>query len=101
MTAGAGARGDRGRGSGKSPSDRERISRTINSIAGPRRFSFFMPPPPPRYPMREPMTRDTTAAQGILEMHPKGYGFLRSPAKNYTPQPGDAYVGAPVIQKYH
>jgi transcription termination factor Rho len=38
-------------------------------------------------------------AQGILEMHPKGYGFLRSPAKNYIAQPADAYVPAPLINK--
>ena len=30
--------------------------------------------------------------QGVLEMHPKGYGFLRSPAKGYAPQASDAYV---------
>jgi transcription termination factor Rho len=38
-------------------------------------------------------------AQGVLEMHPKGYGFLRSPAKNYMAQPADAYVPAPLINK--
>ena len=30
--------------------------------------------------------------QGILEMHPKGYGFLRNPAKNYVAQPADPFV---------
>ena len=38
-------------------------------------------------------------AQGILELHPKGYGFLRNPAKNYIAQPADAYVPAPLINK--
>ena len=38
-------------------------------------------------------------AQGVLELHPKGYGFLRNPAKNYAPQAGDAYVSAPVINR--
>lgn len=41
-----------------------------------------------------------TPAQGILEMHPKGYGFLRNPAKNYVPQPTDAFVDLRLIQKY-
>jgi transcription termination factor Rho len=34
-----------------------------------------------------------------LELHPKGYGFLRNPAKNYVAQPGDAYVAAPLVSK--
>jgi transcription termination factor Rho len=46
------------------------------------------------------MSAAVQTAQGILELHPKGYGFLRSATKNYTPQPGDAYVGAPLVQKY-
>ena len=27
----------------------------------------------------------TATAQGVLEMHPRGYGFLRNPAKNFAP----------------
>jgi transcription termination factor Rho len=40
------------------------------------------------------------SGQGILEFHPKGYGFLRNPAKNYHAQPGDPFVEARLIQKY-
>ncbi len=47
------------------------------------------------------MARDNNRAQGILELHPKGFGFLRSAARNYAPQPGDAYVPAPLIQKHN
>jgi transcription termination factor Rho len=32
-------------------------------------------------------------------MHPKGYGFLRSPARSYAPQSSDAYVPAALIQR--
>ena len=39
--------------------------------------------------------RDDQPAQGVLEMHPKGFGFLRDPKRNYTAQPGDAYVSNP------
>jgi transcription termination factor Rho len=46
------------------------------------------------------MSRDMTTAQGVLEMNPKGFGFLRNPARNYVAQPGDAYVGTPLIQKF-
>src|SRR5206468_6094222 len=38
--------------------------------------------------------------QGILELHPKGYGFLRNPAKNYVAQPADPFVDQKLIQKY-
>jgi len=40
-------------------------------------------------------------AEGILEVYSKGYGFLRSPSKNYTVQGGDAYVGANLIERFH
>ena len=44
-------------------------------------------------------TRPT--AQGVLELHPKGgYGFLRNPAKHYTPTPGDAYVSSALIAQF-
>src|SRR5438094_6964080 len=46
------------------------------------------------------MARDNNLTRGVLEMHPKGFGFLRNPARNYSPQPGDAYVPAPLIQKH-
>lgn len=39
-------------------------------------------------------------AHGVLELHPKGYGFLRDPKKNFTPKPADPYVGGPLIHKY-
>lgn len=39
-------------------------------------------------------------AQGVLELHPKGYGFLRQMARNYSPQLSDAYVSNQLIQKY-
>jgi len=45
------------------------------------------------------MERDVPPAEGVLELHPKGYGFLRNAARNYVAQPADAYVSAPLIQK--
>ena len=41
------------------------------------------------------MARDDSSAQGVLELHPKGYGFLRNAARNYVAQPADAYVSGP------
>src|SRR5262249_11686914 len=45
------------------------------------------------------MARDDHSAQGVLELHPKGYGFLRSPARSYNAQPADPYVSAPLTQQ--
>jgi transcription termination factor Rho len=41
-----------------------------------------------------------TSTQGVLELHPKGFGFLRNPAKHYTAHTSDPYVGANLIQRY-
>jgi transcription termination factor Rho len=38
--------------------------------------------------------------EGVLELHTKGYGFLRSAARNYTAQNADPYVAGQLIQKY-
>lgn len=46
------------------------------------------------------MTKVTQAGQGVLELHPKGFGFLRNPERNYKPQSGDAFVPANLIQKH-
>jgi transcription termination factor Rho len=42
----------------------------------------------------------TSTVSGVLELHPKGFGFLRNPNRFYTPQSNDAYVDRNLIQKY-
>ena len=42
----------------------------------------------------------TGTIEGVLELHPKGYGFLRDPEKNYSAQDSDAFVSSSVIEKY-
>ena len=37
---------------------------------------------------------------GVLEMHPNGYGFLRSPDTNYTRERTDPFVPATMIDRY-
>jgi transcription termination factor Rho len=37
--------------------------------------------------------------QGVLELHPKGFGFLRNATRHYAAQNADPYVPAPLIQK--
>ena len=46
------------------------------------------------------MPNDNESVQGVLELNPKGYGFLRQPAKSYGAQPADPYVPGPLIQKF-
>jgi transcription termination factor Rho len=37
---------------------------------------------------------------GVLEMHPRGHGFLRDPARNFKPGANDVYVGTPLLNKF-
>ncbi|MCA9226464.1 MAG: transcription termination factor Rho, partial [Planctomycetales bacterium] len=37
---------------------------------------------------------------GLLEMHPNGYGFLRSPDNNYSRERSDPFVPGTMIEKY-
>ncbi|HUP78165.1 MAG TPA: transcription termination factor Rho, partial [Pirellula sp.] len=37
---------------------------------------------------------------GMLEMHPNGYGFLRSPANNYSRERTDPFVPGTMIEKF-
>ena len=45
------------------------------------------------------MSDPRNSAHGVLEMHQRGHGFLRNPAKNYLATPNDAYVPGPLIHK--
>ena len=38
--------------------------------------------------------------QGVLEMHPNGYGFLRSPETNYVRERTDPFVPGTMIERY-
>jgi transcription termination factor Rho len=50
------------------------------------------PPPPPEPPLTEFI--------GILELHPNGYGFLRSAANNYSRERTDPFVPGTMIERY-
>lgn len=43
---------------------------------------------------------ETSLCQGVLERHPKGYGFLRNPARNYAARQDDPYVPGLLIDKF-
>ena len=38
--------------------------------------------------------------EGLLELHPKGYGFLRDPKKNYAAEDSNPFVSSSVVEKY-
>ena len=38
--------------------------------------------------------------EAVLELHPKGYGFLRSPEKNYAAQESDPFVPSSLVEKF-
>ena len=37
---------------------------------------------------------------GVLEMHPKGHGFLRDPARNFKAGHDDVIVGSPLLSRF-
>jgi transcription termination factor Rho len=43
----------------------------------------------------------TGTIEGVLELHPKGYGFLRDPKKNYHAQETDAFVSSSLIERHN
>ncbi len=47
------------------------------------------------------MARDEAMAEGVLELSPKGFGYLRSGTRNYAAQPTDAFVAGVLIDKFH
>ena len=59
-----------------------------------------------RHPFNEPRGGEPRGpevllpVQGTLELHPKGYGFLRDPKAGYVSQDSDAFVSGSLIEKY-
>jgi transcription termination factor Rho len=52
------------------------------------------------HPLKNSTSRPSQSVQGVLELHPKGFGFLRNSARHYAAQPADPYVPAPLVQKF-
>ena len=42
----------------------------------------------------------TGTIEGVLELHPKGYGFIRDTKRNYVAQDSDPFVSSSLIEKY-
>ncbi len=55
----------------------------------------------PFHPPREQVTFDAfVECEGVLEVMPEGYGFLRSSDYNYLASPDDVYVTQQIIKQY-
>jgi transcription termination factor Rho len=46
------------------------------------------------------MSTAETTHTGVLELHPRGHGFLRDPARNFRAGANDVYVGSPLLSRY-
>lgn len=51
-------------------------------------------------PVEEQGEVELYEASGMLEMHPNGYGFLRSPESNYSRERSDPFVPGTMIEKF-
>ncbi len=51
-----------------------------------------MGPQPDEVPLAEGEEQTLAEFTGLLEMHPNGYGFLRSPSNNYARERSDPFV---------
>jgi transcription termination factor Rho len=92
-------------GRAQPPHQRPPQQRPAQQRSAPPHPSRRRPAPPPYQPPREdlplqPADPDAPPVEGVLELHPRGFGFLRNPARSYLAQPGDPYVSAILIQKH-
>ncbi len=46
------------------------------------------------------MTAEQVLTQGVLELHPKGFGFLRNPNRHYAAQTNDPYVPEQLVRRH-
>ncbi|MFY8127910.1 MAG: transcription termination factor Rho, partial [Chitinophagaceae bacterium] len=60
----------------------------------------IIPPPPPPPPAFNVEFDGIITSEGVLEMMPDGYGFLRSSDYNYLSSPDDVYVSSSQIKLF-
>ncbi len=56
--------------------------------------------PQRRAPVNPSSEEIVGAYEGVLEMHPKGYGFLRDATRDYSAQESDPFVSSTLIERY-
>ena len=90
-------------GGGRPPRGRNGQQMDRRGPPGPHRGGGQRGPHGPRPPQQsnEPRGPEVlTPVQGILELHPKGYGFLRDPKAGYVSQDSDSFVSGSLIEKH-
>ena len=89
-------RGGRRRGGRPASDDRSRRGRDVAPRGGDRGMSG-----PRRARQVQPSLEVIEGTfEGVLELHPKGYGFLRDPRKNYAAEDSNPFVSSSVVEKY-
>jgi transcription termination factor Rho len=71
-----------------------------NGTAAPRPHQNGTTPPPRPQPGRPVDPDKLVPSHGVLEVYPKGFGFLRDASRNYAVGPNDAYVSPQLIDKH-
>ncbi len=74
-----------------------------NKKAVPKNIPVAAPPPPPPPPPPSAFNVEfdgIITSEGVLEMMPDGYGFLRSSDYNYLSSPDDVYVSSSQIKLF-
>lgn len=105
---GGGGGGGGGGGERSSYSNSNYAGSSRRSRGGVRRrrdssSSSSLGPQPQNFPEPEIDENGEVVLQeftGILEMHPNGYGFLRSPGNNYSRERSDPFVPGTMIEKF-
>ncbi len=96
---GQGGYGQQNQGRGghrRPPQDNRRPQYNNNNNVGGNARSHAEP----RNSNQERGPETVTLVQGILELHPKGYGFLRDPKAGYVSQESDSFVSGSLLEKY-
>jgi transcription termination factor Rho len=78
-----------GGGRGRRTDRSDRIDRNDRRRQGPSRVRSVLP--------SDEVVEGTIEA--VLELHPKGYGFLRDPEKNYLAQESDPFVPSSFVER--
>ncbi|MEM6264131.1 MAG: transcription termination factor Rho [Bacteroidota bacterium] len=87
-----------GQGQGRSRSRNDRNNRSRRGNNQNRDREERQPDPAENFDMSE--FDGSVANQGVLELIPEGYGFLRSAEYNYLPSPDDIYVSPSQIKLF-
>ncbi len=94
-SSGSRSRQDSGSGQGRNQGNQgNQGGRNRQRNKGPRRPAKFTPAP------NLEGAQLSGTIEGILELHPKGYGFIRSAENDYGAQEIDPFVSSSLVEKY-